>query len=225
MARMPIFLCGMMALSKPRLSRARHLQQQGFTLIEIMVVVIVIGVVIGMVTIAVGANDPRTIARKAAEDFMLRTVYLSEQSVLKGETYGFFLEERPLAEVSTEASSEWCYYWRRVRDRNWDALPEFPDDTCLPEGVTIEVMVDERLWKYDPELEFQDPVFGLYPSGDTSGEIEIALFKADAMSAREDDIERITLNLMGELHWITEEDRLGIKRDDRYESSGRRMFR
>lgn len=184
----------------------RH--QRGFTLIEIMVVVIVIGIAVSMVTIAIGGDQAQEQARKEADEFMLRATYIAEESVLKGETHGLFVEIRPLQQAGTKATEEWCYTWRRVRDRQWGDLPELPDWRCLPEGVMMELVVNDEPWEYDPELEFQDPVLGFYPGGDASGEVEIAIYAQGDFSADENEVERITLDVMGDLRWVSEEERI-----------------
>ena len=199
-----------MAASNNNLLSA-HRHQRGFTLIEIMVVVIVISVVISGVTIAIGGDKGGELAREQADQFMLAANYIAEESVLKGETHGLFVEVRPLQDVSTKANEEWCYVWRRVRDRQWSELPELPDWKCLPEGVVMELVINNEPWEYDPELEFQDPVLGFYPGGDASGEVELAIYAEGDFSADDDEVERITVNVMGELHWVTEEER--IERD------------
>lgn len=191
--------------NKPRLPI--H-DQRGFTLIEIMVVVIVIGIAISMVTIAIGGDKAQEQVRKEVEEFMLQANYIAEESVLKGETHGLFVEIRPLQTVSTKANEEWCYVWRRVRDRQWGELPELPDWHCLPEGITMELVVNDDPWEYDPELEFQDPVLGFYPGGDASGEVEISFYAQGDFSSNDSETERITLDVMGALHWVTEEKRL-----------------
>lgn len=197
----------MMAASSNNLMTC-HRYQRGFTLIEIMVVVIVISVVISGVTIAIGGDKGGELVREKTEQFMLAANYIAEESVLKGETHGLFVEVRPLQDVSTKANEEWCYVWRRVRDRQWSELPELPDWNCLPEGVVMELVINNEPWEYDPELEFQDPVLGFYPGGDASGEVELAIYAEGDFSADDDEVERITINVMGEIHWVTEEERL-----------------
>lgn len=200
---MPICLCGTMS---PRHNNSNRHRQQGFTLIELMVVMMVIAVVVGMVTLSAGTSDSQALVRKTAETFMARAQYVSEQAVLKGETYGLFVEPRA-QEQADIPGQRWCYYWRRVRDSQWDVPPELAEDYCLPEDLALEVTLDEKLWEYDPELEFAEPVLGFYPSGDASGEVELVIYRSQTTAA-EDDSERIQINPLGELVWVTEKARL-----------------
>ncbi len=184
-------------------------RQQGFTLIEIIVVVFIIGLAVGVISIAVGGNAATDNARKEAEEFMLQASYVAEQAVLKGETYGLFAELRPAQDIDTE--EQWCYTWKRVRDRQWQELPELQTH-CIAEGLAIEFTIDEELWEYDPELEYQDPVMGFFPSGDSSGEVEISIFASQANMDDEVETQKFKLDLIGELHWINEEERLKEER-------------
>ena len=180
-------------------------QQQGFTLIEIMIVIFVIGISVGMVSFSVGGSSDAELARKEAEEFMLQANYIAEQSVLKGETHGLFVTERNPLETRFDAKQTWCYQWRRVRDRQWQDLPELSQH-CLPEAMKLEFVVDEKLWAYDHELEYQDPVMGFYPSGEGSGEVEISIYMDGKLGA--DELQRIDLMIMGELIWRNEEERI-----------------
>lgn len=184
-------------------------RQQGFTLIEIIVVVFIIGMAVGVISISVGGNAAADKARKEAEEFMLQTSYVAEQAVLKGETYGLFAELRPAQDV--DAQEQWCYTWRRVRDRAWQDLTELSSH-CIAEGLAIEFTIDEELWEYDPELEFQDPVIGFFPSGDASAETEIAIFASQTNMDDEVETQKFKLDVTGEIHWVNEEERLEAER-------------
>lgn len=179
--------------------------QRGFTLIEIIFVVFIIGMAVGVISIAVGGNAAADMTRKEAEQFMLQASYIAEQSVLKGETHGLFAELRPAQNI--DSKELWCYQWRRVRDRQWQDLPELSHH-CLPEGLVIEFVVDDELWEFDPELEYQEPVMGFFPSGDGSGKVEISIFADQVQGAETSGTEKLELDLASELHWISEEKRV-----------------
>lgn len=184
---------------------ATRVQQQGFTLIEIMIVMLIIGLALGMVSLAVGGGSDKQQAYDAAEKFMLQTNYLAEEAVLKGETYGLFVEVKPLQEVGTQATDEWCYHWMRVRDHQWGEVPELAESTCLEEGLVLEIKVDDKTWEYDPELEYQDPVLGLFPGGDASGNVEIAIYSESGDVTDDERVQRITFSPVGEIHWLNQE--------------------
>lgn len=184
--------------------------QRGFTLIEIIFVVFIIGMAVSVISIAVGGNAAADLTRKEAEEFMLQAGYIAEQSVLKGETHGLFVEPRPAQDI--DGQEQWCYQWRRVRDRQWQDLPELSQH-CLAEGQKIDFVVEDELWEFDPELEYQDPVMGFFPSGDGSGEIEITIYADQLPGAEIGETELFELELTGELRWVSEEKR--VKEDQR----------
>jgi general secretion pathway protein H len=186
--------------------------QRGFTLIEIIFVVFIIGMALSVISLSVG-NAAASMVRKEAEQFMLQGSYISEQSVLKGETHGLFVELRAPQDV--DGSEQWCYQWRRIRDRQWQDVPELSQH-CLPEEVAIEFVVEDELWEFDPELEYQDPVMGFFPSGDGSGKIEVGIFPTQSsVDGGESETERFELDLTGELHWVSEEKRVEEERRGR----------
>lgn len=183
-------------------------RQQGFTLIEIIVVVFIIGMAVGVISISVGGNAAADRARKEPEEFMLQATYISEQAVLKGETYGLFAELRQAQDI--DAEDQWCYTWRRVRDRQWQDMPELTPH-CISEGLAIEFTIDDELWEYDPELEYQDPVIGFFPGGDASAEAEIAIFSNKSTGSNA-ETQTFRLDMAGELHWVNEEERIKAER-------------
>ena len=94
-----------------------------------------------------------------------------------------------------------------MRDRQWQDLPELSQH-CLAEGQKIDFAVENEVWEFDPELEYQDPVMGFFPSGDGSGEIEIAIYAEQVTSGETAVTEEFELDLAGELHWLSEEKRI-----------------
>lgn len=201
-------VCGIQNKFRPGQNSVNS-RQQGFTLIEIIVVVFIIGMAVGVISISVGGNAAADRARKEAEEFVLQAGYVAEQAILKGETYGLFAELRPAQDI--DALEQWCYTWKRVRDHAWQELPELTSH-CIAEGLAIEFMVEDEPWEYDPELEFQEPVIGFFPGGDASSEAEIEIFPSQ--NNMDDDIEpqKFKLDLTGEMHWINEEERLEAER-------------
>ncbi|SEN33994.1 general secretion pathway protein H [Pseudomonas sp. ok272] len=63
---------------------------QGFTLLELMVVMVLIGVLLGMVQLA-GGNDPARQARQEASGLIQLLHSVREQAVLEGREYGLRL--------------------------------------------------------------------------------------------------------------------------------------
>lgn len=62
-------------------------QSRGFTLLELMVVIALVGVVLGMVSLTIG-NSPGRVARQEAGQLLQLVQQLREQAVIEGREYG-----------------------------------------------------------------------------------------------------------------------------------------
>ena len=84
---------------------------RGFTLLELMIVIVVIGVLLGMVSFASGPNPARQ-ARQEADAFIGMIQQLRERAVLDGQEYGVRL-------------SVGGYRTMRLADRVWEPVTGF----------------------------------------------------------------------------------------------------
>lgn len=93
---------------------------QGFTLLELMIVIVLIGVLLGMVSFATGLNPARQ-ARHEAEALAGLIRHLREQAVLESREHGVRLSDRG-------------YRAMRLGVRGWEplsALNRWPDSLRL----------------------------------------------------------------------------------------------
>lgn len=90
-----------------RCYRARHLTRNGFSLIELMVVLFVIGLLAGVVVLSLPGDE--RILRDEAERFAARTVAARDEAIASA---------RPVAVVVGPAG----YYFEQRRDRAWQPL-------------------------------------------------------------------------------------------------------
>lgn len=181
-------------------ARADRLRQSGFTLIELMVVVLIMGLGLGLVALSVG-RDGSTMARDEAEQFMLRADFVAEQVVLNSEVIGMFVEPRNTANNS---DYQWCYRWQRLRNNRWETLSDALEERCLPAALQVEMVVENETYEYDPELDTPTPVVVFYPSGESTV-FELAIYDADQRLDTPDAIQRIEIDMMGTLRWINRE--------------------
>lgn len=99
--------------------------EAGFTLIEMMVVIVLIGVLISMVQISLGDNSPRYARQEA--DVLLRLMHgLREKAVLDGQEYGLRLAPD-------------SYQLMRFDLERWQPL-ERP--VPMPDGVQLALTLD-----------------------------------------------------------------------------------
>lgn len=175
----------------------------GFTLVELLVVLMIVGIAMAMVSLSLPTQDSGTQAEDETEDFMVSARFVSEQAVLNQQIIGLFLE--PRSETGT-TEQHWCYRWRRYQDQSWESVTEFLSERCLPEKLQLEVQVEGDEWEYDPREETPSPVLVFYPSG------EATPFEMALIPGRFDDGEtqRVEISMMGDLTWRNrdEEDEL-----------------
>lgn len=179
-------------------------RQQGFTLIEIMIVVLIIGFSAAMATLSF-SPDNTTELEEAVGKFMLQTEFVSEQTVLTGDVVGLFIEPRANREGDT-----WCYQWRRFRNSEWQPVSDFLPDQCLRPELELELVVEGEPYEYDERETSPKPVLMFYPSGEAS-RLEVAVFtRFDS-----DEVERIEVDMMGEVRWLNREQALSQRERER----------
>lgn len=108
---------------------------RGFTLLELMIVIVLIGVLVGMVSFAAGINPARQ-ARQEAHDLGAIIRQLRERAVIEGQEYGVRL-------------SIGGYRAMRLDARGWEPLTAFyrwPDNLRLRlqhDGYSVSLGADE----------------------------------------------------------------------------------
>ncbi|MBO1537452.1 type II secretion system minor pseudopilin GspH [Pseudomonas sp. OA65] len=105
---------------------------RGFTLLELMVVIVLIGVLAGMVRFATGSSPARE-ARQQAQDFVAVVQQLRERAVLDGQEYG----------VRVRTGS---YQALRLEALDWTAVSALHR---LPEGLTLGLEQDGHVLRLD----------------------------------------------------------------------------
>ncbi|HEY3700037.1 MAG TPA: prepilin-type N-terminal cleavage/methylation domain-containing protein [Spongiibacteraceae bacterium] len=98
----------------------------GFSLLELLVVVVIIGLGMAVVGIAVGNNKPQEL-RNNARDFANNTALVEEEAVLSREPWGVQIYRDGNA---AEGSEHIAYRFLRLTDNGW--LPDRPRD--IPAG-------------------------------------------------------------------------------------------
>ncbi len=98
----------------------------GFTLLELLVVVLIIGLGVAIVGVAIGNNKPQEL-RNNARDFANFTALVEEEAVLSRESWGVQLYR---AGVTDDGGDKIAYRFMRLTDHGW--LPDHPRD--IPSG-------------------------------------------------------------------------------------------
>ncbi len=178
---------------------------QGFTLIEILIVVFIIGLTASVISISMGDDKKDSAPYQEAQKLLQIVVFVNEYTVLNGEVIAMFVSQK---ESESALNKRWCYSWKRFRDNAW---AELPDDTlsehCMPETLMWELVIEGRLYAYDPDLETQPPILVFSPSGEATP-VEMALFESAASDggSSSDNAQHIEIDMMGNSRWIEQDE-------------------
>ncbi len=186
-------------------------RQTGFTLLELMMVVLVMGMALGLVSLAIGRDD-RSDARREAEEFMRRASFVAEQALLNTQVLGLFVEPRGQA---NSLNDQWCYSWRRWLGHSWQEVSEALDEHCLPAELQLELVVETETWTYDAKRTPQPPVLVFHPSGEST-RLELAIYPAERFDQRDPDaVQRIEVDMLGQMRWLNREAELAAEQRSR----------
>lgn len=144
-------------------------RQTGFSLIEIMAVILVIGLGLSMVSLVIHHGGPKEDVFDAIDRFIGTANFASERAVLSGEAMGLLLEP-PSWQVERGQRVEdigWRYRWVTDSSEGWQNLAALPA-TTLPPTIQLAVEVDKMRWEYDDQLDRATPIAAYYSSGDVT---------------------------------------------------------
>ena len=181
-------------------------RSQGFTLIEIIAVIVIIGLMASIISVSMTNRTGTSATRKEAQLFLQAIDFVSEQSVLNNEIIGMFVEHK---DTEDSAIKQWCYHWQRFRDGEWQDLPaDTLSEHCLPEDMQWDLSVEGHEYAYEPELETQPPALVWSPSGEATP-IEMKFFESEIRRAASDiksEVQHIEIDMMGNSHWLEQEE-------------------
>ncbi len=183
-----------------RPSIARRGKNSGFTLIEVLVIVMLVGIVVGGVSVFITSDGPEAELKKTVEKFVVIGGHVAELSVLSGEPIGMFLE--PPEWRDNPLDEGWRYSWKKQayvgpsQLGEWQELPGVPA-VDIEKIIELRVHVDEQEWKYEDAPKELAPILVFYPSGEvTPFEIEFMHKEIDG-----DDPQTVMVDVWGEVVW------------------------
>lgn len=183
-------------------------RQGGFTLLEVMLVALLMGLTAAAVTLTSGSSGPEKELNRLGQQFMAATELVLNETVLSGQFIGIVIEDHKY---------EFVYFkddkWQAIEQDRLLALRELPDYVTLEltlDGLPLvqEDELEDESWFDEPFVEAEtelskteekrpDPHILLFPSGElTAFELRI--------SAKNDNLETIDVfvsgDAMGRLH-------------------------
>lgn len=172
--------------------------QAGFSLLELMAVILVIGMSLAMVSLTMRGGEPQEEVWNAIEQFMGLAQFASERAILAGETSALLIEppEWQVQRGQSPGELGWRYSWRYMTPEGWKPIPNTPVVT-LPPSVQLTVEINDLLWDYESQADRTTPVAAYYPTGEiTPIRIELTDQRFPGFS------QHIEVNELGELVWL-----------------------
>ncbi|WP_156312551.1 pilus assembly FimT family protein [Marinagarivorans algicola] len=186
--------------------------QVGFTLLEVLAVIAVLGIAMGVASLTIGRGGAENRLTDKIEQFMALSEFASDRAILSGDAMGLLLEP-PQWQSESEFDWEnlgWRYRWQQGNPQGMFVdIPELEPISFDPE-TQIVVLIDDLEWRWEELLDRSHPVTAYYSSGDISP-IEIII-----TDERLPDYEQtIHINEYGQLEWKEFAEELKAREDSK----------
>jgi general secretion pathway protein H len=193
---MPTLATGTSVSNTLRVARTQSVRQAaGFTLIEIMIVVFIIGLITAAAVITFGGDRRDTELDKEAQRLNALFDYVREQAELQTRDYGFRVNAKGYSFVTFDVLQN---QWREAGEDDALRQREFP------EGILPEVIVEGRaivLDRKEPSVKDFKPQIMIFANGDLSS-FEVSLQReggSDRARIYSDEETNIRLLLPGQV--------------------------
>jgi len=129
-----------------------QIKQQGFTLLEVMVVLTIIGLMFGLATFSTGGNEQKQQAQQQALRFIAQLDAYRNEAVFQNIDLGLAMDRKTtqlLTFVNIHSPSQIQGKTKeevsRLKDNPWDAYKgNLKDSTELPEALFVSLMLEDK---------------------------------------------------------------------------------
>ncbi|WP_417762331.1 type II secretion system minor pseudopilin GspH [Shewanella sp.] len=152
----------------------KRMRQQGFTLLEVMLVVLLMGLMAAAVTLSMGNGGQQQALSREVQRFMATTEALQDEAVLSGGFYGIVVDKQKYHYVMLKDDK-----WQPIEQDNLLAERELPvgiETDLEVEGLPLEQDEGQQSWFDEPFIDddaqkkkFPEPQIMLLPSGEMTG--------------------------------------------------------
>ncbi len=178
----------------------KHASSKGFTLLEILVVLTIVGVIVSSVSVFITSDSPEQILKKEVGKFLTYADHASESAMIGGETIGLIL--MPPQWRDDPFNQGWAYRWQKQTNQGWADLPDL-QLVDIPKALDLIVMLDGVEWSWEKAPEIRVPIIAFFSSGEvTPFEVEFALTEDDS------DPQHILVGEWGNVIWKEREEEL-----------------
>lgn len=148
----------------------KRILSKGFTLLEILVVLMIVGIVVSSVSVFITSDSPEQLLKKNVGKFVTFTDHASESAMIGGETIGLIM--LPPEWREDPFNQGWAYRWQKQTAQGWVDLSDF-GLIDIPQGIDLIISLEGAEWAWEKAPEIRVPIVAFYPSGEvTPFEIE-----------------------------------------------------
>ncbi|MGQ9426930.1 type II secretion system minor pseudopilin GspH [Gilvimarinus sp. F26214L] len=180
---------------------------RGFSLIELLVVIFIIGLLIGTVSLSVNiGGSPEEQIETESQRLLEYSRLAEDRAVLTGEPIGLVL-------IEPDLEPGWRYRWQSYRGGVWVEAGPPLEAAQLPENLEVSLEVEGELVNFsrieqredDDEDEPPLPSIVFYPGGEVTP-FQLTLFDAEAVEEQR----VLTSELRGRVEIVDDEDEAAL---------------